>query len=574
MQFQYIPYLWPLAASAFITLSLGTYALLRWRSARGAVSFILSMLVVTIWSSANALEMASTDFSTKLFWANMQYFAYCYSPVTLLALCMQFTGYDKWIQNRKVLWLAVIPTMILMLVWTDELHGLIRYDMVMDYSGLFPVIVKKYGLVFYIHAAYSHLLNIVAWVLLIRAVFFRNTVYRKQAIVLLFGLSLIIIPNVLYILGLGPIKRFDITPVLFGPAGIIIAWGIFYYKLFDLVPLARAKVFETTDAGVMVLDLQDRILDINAAFKEIVGFASQIVTRRAEEVCSKIPELAKACLDRSITHTEFSISVKGSAKVYEVLFSPLTDSKGMLLGRLALIYEITKKKQTQQAFLKQQQRLAVIEERERMARDMHDNLGQVLGFINLQAQGIRQELQNSGVETASLKLDKLVKVTQSAHNEIREYIHNTRNAALVEKDFITALKKDIMRFEEQAGINAELDMPIGFTGEELESNVWLNILNIVRESLSNVRKHAEAKHVKISFSLAQEQLCITTEDDGKGFDVIQCDMGAKNTYGLKIMRERALKIGAQIEIESVAGRGSRIAFCVPLKRGERDRGLL
>lgn len=571
MQFQYIPYIWPLIASAFISLSLGLYALLRRKNAKGAVSFILSMFVVTIWSSANALEMTSIDFSTKLFWANLQYFAYCYSPVTLLALCMHFTGYDGWIKNRKVLWLAVIPTITIMLVWTDGLHGLIRYDMHMDYSGSFPVIAKKYGPVFFIHAAYSHFLNIIAWGLLIRTVFFRNTIYRKQAIALLIGLSLIVIPNILYILGFSPVARFDITPVFFGPAGLIIAWGIFRFKLFDLVPLARTTVIETMDAGVMVLDLQDRVLDINPAFEKIVGLtASQISTRGAEEVCRKIPELAKACIDRNITHTEFSISSKGLTKAYEVLLSPLTDSKGLLIGRLAVTYEITEKKQTQQAFLKQQRKIAVIEERARMARDMHDNLGQVLGFINLQAQGIRQELINSGIETTSLKLDKLVNVTQSAHQEIREYIHHARNEVSMEKDFITALKKDIMRFEGQAGINAELDTPFGFTGEELEPNVQLHILNIVKETLNNVRKHAEADHVKISISLVLEQLCIATEDDGKGFDIIQYDKGTKNTFGLNIMRERALEIGAQINIESVVGKGSRITFCVPLKKGEKD----
>lgn len=148
MQFQYISYIWLLIASAFASLSLGIYALLRRRSAKGAVNFILSMMVITIWSSANALEMSATDFYTKLFWANVQYFAYCYSPVTLLALCMEFTGYDRWIRNRKVLWFAVIPTIIIMLVWTDGLHGLIRYDMHMDYSGSFPVIEKNMALYF------------------------------------------------------------------------------------------------------------------------------------------------------------------------------------------------------------------------------------------------------------------------------------------------------------------------------------------------------------------------------------------------------------------------------------------
>ncbi|HQO41517.1 MAG TPA: histidine kinase N-terminal 7TM domain-containing protein, partial [Bacillota bacterium] len=178
MRIQYIPYIWPLITSAFISLSLGIFVILRRRDSKGAVSFILSMLVVTIWSLGNALEMASIDFSTKLFWANVQYFAYCYSPLTLLAMCMEFTGYDRWIRNRKVLWLAVIPTIIVILVWTDHLHGLIRYNMHMNYSGSFPVIDKKYGPAFYIHALYSHMLNILAWILLLKAVFFRNTVYK------------------------------------------------------------------------------------------------------------------------------------------------------------------------------------------------------------------------------------------------------------------------------------------------------------------------------------------------------------------------------------------------------------
>lgn len=571
MQYQYNPYIWPLIASASVSLSLGIYALLKRRKVKGARSFMLSMFVVTIWSAANALEMSGADFSTKLFWANMQYIAYGYSPVTLLALCMQFTGYDRWIRNRKVLWIAVIPTIIIMLVWTDSLHGLIRYGMHMDYSGSFPVIGKSYGPGFYIHALYSHFLNILAWILLVKTVFFKNTVYRRQAAALLFGISLIVIPNILYVSGLSPVQRFDITPVFFGPAGLIIAWGIFRFKLFDVIPVARATVIETMNAGVMVLDLQNRVLDMNPAFEKISGFtASMASTKMVKEVCGKIPELLNVCTEERATHCEFSINVDGLPKVYEVLLSPLTDRKGVLIGRLIVTYDITEKKQIQQEYMKQQQKLAVTEERERLTRDMHDNLGQVLGFINLQAQGIRQELMNAGVEIVSHKLDKLVNVTQSAHTEIREYIRNARSAESMEKDFVTELSKDILSFEEQTGIQIKLDIPLGFAGEELESNIRINILNIVKEALNNIIKHAEAENVTVSFSLAPEQLCATVEDDGKGFDIVRYDNEAKTKYGLSIMRERALAIGAQIEIESVEGKGSRVVFCVPRRRkGER-----
>lgn len=569
MQYRYIQYIIPLTVSAIISLSLGMHTLLRRRNAKGTVSFILSMFVVTIWSGANALEMSGISFSTKLFWANMQYFAYCYSPVTLLALCMQFTGYDNLVKSRKIIWIGVIPTIIMLLVWTDGLHGLIRYDMHMDYSGLFPVIAKKYGPAFFIHAFYSHSLNIAAWVLLIKAVFFKITVYRKQAIALLFGLSMIMIPNILYISGLSPMKGFDITPVFFGPAGLIMAWGIFRYKMFDLVPLARATVIETMEAGVMVLDLQDRVLDINPAFEKIVGLSSsQISTRRVDEVCCGIPELARACMDRSITHAEFLTNTKELPKIYEALLSPLTGTKGIIIGRLVITYEITEKKRAQQTYLKQQWKLAVIEEREKMARDMHDNLGQVLGFINLQAQGIKQELMNKGIDTVSCKLDKLINATQSAHTEIREYIRDIRSSAYMEKDFITALKKELSEFEEQTGISVKLDAADEFAYGEIKPNIRINTLNIIKEALNNIRKHAAAQNARISFSVGQNQLCAVVEDDGVGFETIQSQNNIKTRFGLDIMRERAMEMGGRIDIGSAAGKGCRIELIVPVEEGD------
>lgn len=571
MRFQYIPYIWPLFVSALISLSLGVYAVLIRRNAKGAVSFILSMAAVTVWSLSNAFEMSGSNFYTKLFWANMQYLAYCYSPVTLFIMCLQFTGYDEWIKNKKIWWIAVIPTIIVLLVWTDGLHGLMRYDMRLDYSGTFPVIVKKYGPVFYMHAAYAHFLNIAAWVILIRAVFYKNTVYRKQAAALLLGVSMIVIPNILYILGLSPIKRFDITPVFFGPAGMLMAWGIFRYKMLDLVPMARTTVIETMNAGVMVLDLQNRVLDINPAFIKIIGLpVSKVSTQNVQDVCRKIPELAQACMDRSIVYKEFAVHTIELSMVYEVLLSPLSDSSGALIGRLAVIYEITEKKRAQQMFLKQQWELAAIEERERTARDLHDNLGQVFGFINLQAQGIRQELVNAGVETGLQRIDRLVDAAQSAHHEIRKYIRDARSSVFVEKEFVTTLKKDITRFEEQAGIAVQLNMPVGFTADTLSLNARLNILYIIKEALSNVRKHAQAKHAKLSFSIVHGELCVAIEDDGRGFDTTQHDKDLNNTFGLNIMRERASEIGAEIDIQSIMGKGSRIVLCIPTVEGEKN----
>ncbi len=333
MRFQYNPYIWPLFASALITLTLTAYAALRRRGARGAGAFILNMTMLSVWALSAALEVSAADLPTALFFANMQYAGYCYFPVTLLAACLIFSGYDEWAKLRKLWRLGIVPTIIFALVWTDALHGLVRYDMRLDYAGPFPVIDKKYGPALYVNAAYAYALLFTSCALLLRRAIGGNRLYRRQMLVLFAGVSATIVPNMLYIFGLSPVEWLDITPMFFGPAGLLLAWGMFRFKILDIVPLARATLIETMNSGVMVLDLQERVLDINPFLARMLGIsASAAITRGTREVCGGIPALAAACADPEAAHAEFAVRTGDASRVYEALFSPLCDGKGARIG--------------------------------------------------------------------------------------------------------------------------------------------------------------------------------------------------------------------------------------------------
>jgi len=575
MRYELVPNIWPLIASSFVTLFLGTYAYFKRRNAKGVRGFILSMLVLTIWSVTNALEMCGADLTTKLFWANMQYFSYCYSPVTLFVLCSEFSGNERYDKRKNLYWLAIIPTIILLLVWTNTFHGLVRYDIHMDYSGVFPVIAKKYGPAFYVHTLYSYALNFSAFVMLIRVVFFKQSVFRKQALSLLFSLSLIFVPNLVYVMGIIPSYRFDITPVFFGPAGLIAAWGIFRYKLFDAVPIAWAAVVKNMDSGVMVLDMQNRVLDINPAFEKIIGLkANEITAKQAGEVCGVIPELAGALLDRSVTNIEFTITSNDEARIYEASFSFIFGKEGETIGRIVIANDITEKIRQQQNLLEQQWKLAVADEQERVARDLHDNLGQIMGFINMQAQGIRQELKNEGIDTVSDQLEKLVHVTQSAHSDLREYIRNIRNQASPGLDLLAAIKMSIHHFKEQTGMAVELDETGSEAYENIKPDVRINILNIVKEALNNIAKHSKAKSARIVLKFSARKIFVLIEDDGKGFDSKAGRGSNEAKFGLDIMKERAGKIGGELTIESEPGAGTRIILQIPPgTENKQDTGI-
>ena len=562
---QYMPYIWLLIISSVITFFLGVIVLIGQRKSKGAFYFALSMIILTLWSLPNAFEMMAVTLQTKLFWGNVQYIAYCYSPITLVALCMNFTGYDQFIKSKKVICLAILPTIIIILVWTSRYHGLIRYDVHLDESGPFAVITKKYGIVFYIHAAYSYLLNITAIILLIRALFIKKLIYLKQTVMLLIASCLIIIPNIIYVLGLSPFKM-DITPVFFGPAGIIILYSIFWCKLFELVPVARTMVMETMNLGFMVLDLQDKVMDMNPAFLNIFDIPRTLFYDIGiEKVCSKAPELVEAC-QRNLLHFEFTVNHPDKSYIYEVLFNPLNDRKGKLIGKMAVVYDITDKKQAQQEFLKHQQTLAHMEEKERLARDLHDNLGQLLGFINMQAQGINQELSNAGIDMVSDKLEQLVKVSQLAHSEVRDYIRDIRTSVNIEQDFVNEIKKITSLFKYQTGINIDLEIVGNLSGGVVKPNIRTNLLNIIKEALNNIRKHAEAQKVQVTLQITNQQLYVAVKDDGKGFDSTSSG-GSKGSFGLGIMHERAALIGGQIHIQSEIGKGTLVTISVPLVEG-------
>lgn len=569
MSYQYTPYIWPLLISSGTTAFLGLFALIRRRRSKAATAFILSMAILSVWALFNALEMSAAELKTKLLWANLQYFSYCYSPVTLFSLCAEFTGYGSFMKNRRFLWITVLPTIIFALVWTDGSLGLVRYGFQLSFGGAFPVIAKHYGPLFYVHAAYSFALNFSAWFLLARALFSRSALYRKQTLSLFLGLNLIIIPNILYVSHLIPLYRFDITPALFGPAGVLVAWGIFRQKLFDVIPLAWATVVRNIEAGILVLDPQGRVLDLNPACERLLECcASQAVMRPGKEVCGTIPALAAAISAQNGSPVEFSLGEGDAERVYAAEIWPIVDKGGKVVGKLVMVGNVTEKKRRQQELMDRQRALAVEEERARTARDLHDNLGQILGFINIQAQGIRYELEQAGVTTVSGRLDKLVSVTQEAHAELRQYIRGIRDPDCG-NDLFPAINRYLNSFEERTGITVKRNF-FGRCAGELDPHFRFNIQYIIREALNNVEKHAAASHITVSLSFSEEMLSVFIQDDGKGFTQESAQCAGAERFGLGIMRERAKELKGELKIESHPGEGCRVTLCVPVKGGRAN----
>lgn len=559
MHFQYVPYIWPLIGSAVITTALGVYAL-RHRNIRGALPFGICMLLTALWAAGYALEVAGADAQTVLIWLKVQSACYSLNPVIWLIMVFYFIERDRWINRRNILLLLVLPVLTVVVAWMNELHGWMWQSIRPDLSGAYPSFAKTFGTWFWVIAAYSYALNIISELLLAVSLRRKSALYREQAFALFVGLALLFAANALYIFRISPFDQFDPTLTAAGVSGIIIAWGIFRYRLFDIVPVARENIMENMADGLIVLDAQNRIADMNQTAKSIFGNPSmKAIGQKAKSLLEKRP--AGAGFYETNLPKELTIDREGETKTYEISYLPLTDRQKKQNGLSVIFHDVTEKRK----LIEQQKELALSLERERLVRDLHDNLGQVFSFINVQAQAIQYELENAGVSVAAKKLDRLIEAAQSAHQEIRTYIQSIKNTA-DKKDFISELKNELEQFKEQTGVMVRFDIPDNLQTGALASDAVQNILNIIKEALNNIRKHAQAKEVSVEIKTDSKQLLITISDNGKGFDISNVEAKPMHGLGLDIMKERAKETGGKLEIETSPGQGTSIKLSVPLRK--------
>jgi PAS domain S-box-containing protein len=347
-----------LLAAAAVTAILAAYGWHR-RPAPGATFFVLLILAVSEWSLTYALELGSTDLASKIVFDALEFFGIVTIPATWLALALCYTGQEKWLSPRNLALLAVEPVITVLLVWTNGFHGLIWGDVGLDTSGRFVNLSETPRVGFWIHTIYSYILLLIGVILLIRAFRRAPRLYRRQVISLLVGVLVPWLANMASLLGLSPFPEFDLTPFAFTVSGVVMAWGLFRFRLLDVVPIARSAVVDGLSDGVIVLDIQNRIVDLNPAAQRILRrAASEAIGQPAAEVFAPRPDLVEAY--RNVTDARAEIVLPGQIpsiqpeqeqeqRHYELRISPLSDRRGAPTGRLIILRDITEQKWAEEA---------------------------------------------------------------------------------------------------------------------------------------------------------------------------------------------------------------------------------
>ncbi|MFQ5755477.1 MAG: GAF domain-containing protein [Acidiferrobacterales bacterium] len=208
---------------------------------------------------------------------------------------------------------------------------------------------------------------------------------------------------------------------------------------------------------------------------------------------------------------------------------------------------------------------SAIEERERLAREMHDGLAQLLGHVTGRAGAALELLRQGKVDQTDEHLARLCDVAQDAYLEVRQCIFGLRTKPAESRGFVQVLKAYLKRFGEQARIDVHLEAPTDeFEFPETARAAEVQAIRIVQEGLSNVRKHARAKGVWVTVEARDTGVAVTVRDDGDGFDLKRAAAGHDH-FGLATMRERAESVGGTFTIETEPGHGTSVSFWLPLK---------
>lgn len=209
-----------------------------------------------------------------------------------------------------------------------------------------------------------------------------------------------------------------------------------------------------------------------------------------------------------------------------------------------------------QRLLARTRELAIAEERNLVAQGLHDSIAQGLNFLKLQVQMLEDSIKRDEKDEVQ-EVIKLIELgVRESYDDVRELLTSFR-IKLEDGDIANALRMAAERFKKQTGINASVD--ILNQGPPLPPEQQLQVLFILQEALSNIRKHANAQNVRISLDDAFD-FNLTVTDDGQGFDMYDPEISREHHIGLNIMQERAAKIHARLAVSSTPGEGTTVSL--------------
>ena len=316
------------------------------RPAPGSFALGLLLLAMAIWSGGYATRWLDIPIATKIFWFRMMFIGVSFTPSLFLVFALGFSRNESWLTPRNLALLFLQPVSSLLLRWTDPYHHLFYESLNVMQDNGFVVMEITRGPWYLVHVVYSYAVIGLGIFLMSQAALRSGPLYRYQYRLILFASLLPWAGNVFKELNFKSYSNLDIAPLIFGVSGIIFVFAILRTQFMDLIPVARSYLIETMHDGVLVLDTQNRIVDINPAMEKFMnGKASAYLGKNAYQILKPWMERTGVFLKEE-TRSEVTVPLDPS-RYLDLRVTPLYDRNQILSGRLMVFRDITERKQVE-----------------------------------------------------------------------------------------------------------------------------------------------------------------------------------------------------------------------------------
>jgi diguanylate cyclase (GGDEF)-like protein/PAS domain S-box-containing protein len=342
----YTPYAGILHIAAVISAYVGFLALRR-RNTAQVGTLALLMFAVAEWAFASGLESAVVGVRYKVFWSIIEYLGALSAPTLFLVFALKYSHKNRWLKPIYLVLLSIVPLAGFIVTATPGLRGLIWTSFTPE-PTLPNVLLYGHGLGYYLLVAYDYLIISIGILILLQEWVQANRPYRRQVGMLLVGSLFPFVAGIVYTFFPDFLPGLNLTPVSFSLSGLVIAFGIFRFRLFDLTPLARDVLIENMADGILVLDAQNRVVDINPVAQNILSAsAKDNLGQPITKVLNFWPGLAKRLHDNNDKgETEVRWGTN-PPRYFHLTISPLYGQHKQLAGRLIVLRDVTKRHQTE-----------------------------------------------------------------------------------------------------------------------------------------------------------------------------------------------------------------------------------
>lgn len=329
------------------------------RQTPGATALILLLLAVLAWDITTGLKVA-TDSSEQFLWmAKLETISQACAATLFLIFILEYTRQDYIITRQRVLLLWIIPIISTLLALSNEIHHFF-------WMGVKPgALIGSYHLIpgsfYWVYDSFFQLTRFAATILLITAILRYPITYRAQSAALLAGTLAIWLGSVFEILRIPRIEfitQIPLHPIAYTISGLIIGWAILRHKLFDLIPIARDTILENLLDGIIILDNNKRVVDINPPARYLLGIdpSKQVEGAALEDVFSHLPGMLEKISAADMPFQDIYFPLPADLTL-EIISKPLFDRQGRIRGSMFTFHDISSRIRSETALRQSEENL-------------------------------------------------------------------------------------------------------------------------------------------------------------------------------------------------------------------------